>query len=137
MKDFIEQLKEDEGLRLLPYRCTAGKLTIGYGRNIEDNGIFLDEAVFMLERDSELARRDLIDIFNLRFGDKLYDYNRFNALTNMMYNLGKPRFLGFKKMIAAIKIQDWKTAADEMIDSKWAKQVGDRAVRLAAIIRGS
>jgi lysozyme len=55
---------------------------------------------------------------------------RQRVLANMCFNLGYPRLSKFKKFLAAAKDQDWETAADEMMDSKWATQVGDRAVRL-------
>jgi lysozyme len=75
----------------------------------------------------------LDDIFH---SDKV-DLNdaRQNALIDMMYNLGPSRFIGFKKMIAAIYDEDFNAASNEMLDSKWAKQVGRRAFRLARIMR--
>jgi lysozyme len=53
----------------------------------------------------------------------------------MMFNLGLPRFSRFKKMIRAIELGDWQSAADEMIDSKWYQQVTARARRLEAAMR--
>ena len=55
------QLVRHEGLRLKPYRCTAGKLTIGIGRNLDDRGISLKEAYAMLERDIVDCEQWLID----------------------------------------------------------------------------
>ena len=56
----IEQLMRHEGFRTKPYRCSAGKLTIGYGRNLDDKGITKAEAFMMLKNDIEEAYLDLI-----------------------------------------------------------------------------
>ena len=53
-----------------------------------------------------------------------------HVLVNMCFNLGHPRLSNFKKFIGAMQISDWETAAVEMMDSKWAGQVGNRAIRL-------
>jgi lysozyme len=58
------------------------------------------------------------------------DDNRQRVMANMCFNLGHPRLSNFKKFIGAMQISDWETAAVEMMDSKWAGQVGNRAVRL-------
>ena len=58
------------------------------------------------------------------------DDNRQRVVANMCFNLGQPRFSGFKKFIHAMQVSDWERAAEEMMDSKWATQVGDRAKRL-------
>jgi lysozyme len=54
----------------------------------------------------------------------------------MIFNIGYTRVLGFKKMLAAIKRDDYQTAAKEMLDSNWARQVGNRATKLAALMQG-
>ena len=98
LKKLVEQLKDHEGVRLKPYICTAGKLSIGIGRNLDDVGISLREAETMLFNDIEEARKQLNDIFD-NF-DTFSEIRRI-ALIDMMFNLGKSRFLGFKKMITA------------------------------------
>ena len=120
VKDFIIK---HEGLKLKPYICPAGKLTIGVGRNIEDNGISEDEAMYLLENDIKRCESELREIFP-NF-DSLPENVRI-ALIDMDFNLGKPRFLQFKKMIAAIKEGDFKRAAEEAKNSKWCRQVGSR-----------
>jgi len=120
VKDFIIK---HEGLKLKPYICPAGKLTIGVGRNIEDNGISEDEAMYLLENDIKRCENELREIFP-NF-DSLPENVRI-ALIDMDFNLGKPRFLQFKKMIAAIKEGDFKRAAEEAKNSKWCRQVGSR-----------
>ena len=127
----IEDLKRDEGFRPKPYRCTAGKLTIGYGRNIEDVGINEAEAEMLLCNDIEEATADLMDIFPGWFD---YMWPKKEALVNMRFNLGPARFRKFKKMISAVKAEDWQEAAKQAKDSKWYNQVGDRAKRIVATL---
>jgi lysozyme len=63
------------------------------------------------------------------------DRVRWRALVNMAFNLGPTRLSGFKKFIAAFNARDWDGAVIEMLDSKWAKQVGERSSRLAKMVR--
>jgi len=112
-----------EGLSLRPYICPAGKLTIGVGRNIEDNGISEDEAIYLLENDIKRCENELKEIF--KDYETLPDNVKI-ALIDMIFNLGKPRFLKFKKMIQAIKDKDFVRAAEEAKNSKWCKQVKSR-----------
>lgn len=131
MDALTKQLIHDEGMRLKPYRDTVGKLTIGVGRNLDDNGISEDEALVMLKNDIDQAFDELsqFDWFNSLKPVKQ------DALVNMCFNLGLPRLLSFKRMIAALEVGDYQTAADEALDSKWAVQVGERANRIAEVIR--
>jgi len=128
LKSTIEQIKADEGLKLKPYFCTANKLTIGYGRNIEQNGISELEAELLLSNDVHRSNQTLMA--NFTWFSKL-DNARKSVLINMLFNLGLPTFLQFKKMLAAIESKDFSEAANQMRNSKWAKQVGKRAERLA------
>jgi lysozyme len=129
-----QELMRDEGVKLKPYRCTAGKLTIGVGRNIEDNGISNEEAAFMLKSDIKNCERDL-DI--LLPGWKNFSDTRQRVLLNMVFNMGRARLSGFAKFLACLKMSDFTGAADQMMDSAWAKQVGQRAVRLRdMMVRG-
>lgn len=127
----LDQLQRHEGLRLKPYRDTVGKLTIGYGRNLEDRGITEDEAGFMLDNDidevvAELERMPLY---------LSLDSVRQVVLANMAFNLGLPRLLQFSRMLGALQEKHWDRAADEMLNSRWARQVGDRALELSEIMR--
>lgn len=129
-----DELKEDEGLRLKPYRCPAGKLSIGYGRNLEDVGITLDEARVLLRND---ITRVLVECRAQDWWAEIErEPVRARAILNMAFNLGLPKLLGFRRMIAAIRRQDWEAAADEMLDSKWAREdVPKRAGKLARMMR--
>ena len=128
-----EQLIRHEGLRLKPYRCTAGKLTIGYGRNLDDNGISKSEAYVLLENDIQNCERQLLDeipeIYNC------LDEARKSVLLNMCFNLGIAGLLGFNNTLAFVKAGDWERAANGMLASKWAKQVGRRAIELSELMR--
>lgn len=130
----VDLIKKHEGLRLKPYKCTADKLTIGYGRNLDDIGISEDEAEYLLIHDITQAEQDLAKIFDTRF---LYDLSdvRYAVLVDMMFNLGLARFRGFKKMIRAIKEKDFLQACEEMKDSKWYAQVKTRADELIQLFK--
>lgn len=132
MNSLERQLAKHEGLRLKPYQCTAGKLTIGYGRNLEDNGITKAEALTMLRNDIANVKSELE---RLGWWRRLDDARQ-DVIANMAFNIGLTRLLTFKRMIAAIEDADYTKAADEMMDSKWAAQVGSRAVELARKMKG-
>lgn len=124
------RVKADEGFRGQLYRDTEGNLTIGYGRLMEKargGGISTDEAEYMLINDLRTAER-------LCEGMPEYETlspARQAVLINMCLNLGASKLRGFTKMFAAVDRQAYKEAAFEMLNSKWARQVGARANRLA------
>ncbi|MDD2229527.1 MAG: glycoside hydrolase family protein [Candidatus Cloacimonetes bacterium] len=128
-----EQLIRHEGLRLKPYRCTAGKLTIGVGRNLDDRGISQKEAYVLLENDIQNCEKQIMDeipeIYNV------LDEVRKSVLLNMCFNLGIGGLLGFNNTLAFIAAGDWERAANGMLASKWAKQVGRRAIELSELMR--
>lgn len=132
MSILTDMLIRHEGMRSLPYKDTVGVLTIGIGRNLDDVGISRDEAVYMLMNDIAHYQGELRRGFPW-FSKLLYP--RQDALTDMAFNLGMTRFRKFEHMLAAVEAGDYAKAAEEMIASKWATQVGDRALELAAIIR--
>jgi len=126
----IDDLKRDEGLRLKPYKDSEGFLTIGYGTLIED--ISEEEAEWLLTHRFDIIMLEAHRQFKWLSG---LSGNRREAILNMAYNLGVPRLKQFKNMIAALEDEDYSLAADEALDSKWARQVGSRAVRIAAKLR--
>lgn len=123
-----EQLIRDEGIRLFPYRDTMGKLTIGVGRNLDDVGITIAEARYLL--DNDIVRAAAAVLARVPMSHRVDDIRR-AVLVNMAFNMGIKGLMGFTKMLAAVEAGDWDTAAQEMRNSKWATQVGDRAERLA------
>ena len=129
-----EDLILDEGIRLKPYRCTAGKLTIGIGRNLDDVGISRAETMALLAADIARAEQGL-DSYAPWWRSLPEPAAR--GLVNMAFNLGAGGLAGFRGMLAALRAGDYALAAAEALDSKWAKQVGDRAVRIAALFRSA
>jgi len=126
--DIYEQLRRDEGVRLFPYMDTAGKLTIGVGRNLTNVGLSDAEAGVLLTNDVQRVTAQLNS--HLPYF-QLLDPVRQAVLVNMAFNMGFNGLEGFPKMLQAVAQGDWATAAAEMLDSAWAGQVGDRAKRLA------
>lgn len=126
-----DELTRDEGLRLKPYRCTAGKLSIGVGRNLDDVGISKSEALAMLDADIERTAAELDR--RLPWWRHL-DEVRQRVVLNMAFNLGVSGLIGFRRTLAAISAGKFEDAASEMLRSKWAEQVGERAQRLAAMM---
>ena len=120
MQKLIDQLIRHEGEVLTAYRCPAGYITIGCGRNLEGKGITKAESRMLLANDIAECRTDLQTIFR--------DFDSFSkarriALIDMRFNLGPSRFRSFRRMIAAIKKGDWLQASCEALDSRWAAQV--------------
>ncbi len=121
-------LRRDENTKLKLYTDTRGKISIGTGRNLSDNGISLAEADFMLDNDIS----GVIEILNRAFPWwKTMSEARQRALANLCFNLGFSRLLGFRNMINALQKQEWQRAHDEALDSDWAREVGDRSQRIA------
>lgn len=123
MFEIVDFIKKVEGLKLKPYEDKFGNLTIGYGRNLDDRGITKEEAEILLYTDLAIAEYYLRDIFQ--------NYDEFPlelkiVLTSMMFNLGKNRFLTFKKFIKAIKDRDYKKAVIELNNSRRARQLPKR-----------
>lgn len=131
MEKLVWMLKEHEGLRLEPYLCTAGKLTIGYGRNLQDRGISKQEAIYLLENDVAMVLADCEREFE--FWDKL-DPVRKAVLADMVFNMGIAGVKRFKKMLAAIQEKDWLEAGEQMKDSRWYLQVGRRSKTLKSMM---
>jgi lysozyme len=127
----VERLiKHHEGYRRQVYTCTAGKQTIGFGRNLDDVGIDAEEATYLLNRDIERAVRQLMmEPYWLDLGEV-----RQAVLIDMAMNMGWPRFALFKQLRAALGKHDYALAADEMRDSNWFGQVGTRSRRLVRMM---
>ena len=123
----------NEGFEQFPYRCTGNKLSIGHGFNIEDCGIPLKVSRYWLEHLILEASDDLVGIF----GDcSEWGENRFNALVDMRYQMGRRGFRGFKKMIEAVRRGDWEAAANECMDSEYGRgKTRNRAKRNADMLR--
>lgn len=126
----VDQLILHEGLRLSPYMDSVGKITIGVGRNLSDNGLSNAEAMTLLNHDIDEAITDL-GTFPWYLA---LDEVRQRAMTDLRFNLGPTRFRDFKRMIRAMSEQDYPKAAAAMRDSIWYGQVKARATRLVSMI---
>ena len=133
LKQASELVKKHEGLRLKPYRCTAGKLTIGYGRNIEDRGITVDEAESLLNNDMKECYKDLMtnvfpdDWVSIPEPIKI-------VVLDMRFQLGSTGFKKFKGTIKAVKDHNWLEMLLQMKDSRWYTQTRNRADELLEIV---
>ena len=135
MSMIIEMLRLHEGVETHAYKCTADKITIGVGRNIDPaGGIGLtdDEIDYLLSGDVKRVQVELINTFTW-FSE--LDEVRKDAMTDICFNIGLPRLLKFEKSLAAMSIGDYDRAADEFLDSRWANQVGARAITITDMIR--
>lgn len=125
------QLNVDEGRKSRVYVDTVGKMTVGVGRNISDRAFSEDEIELMLNNDIDLITSQLDK--SLPWWRQMNDARQ-NVLVNMSF-MGIGKLLGFKNTLAAMQAGHYGDAADGMLDSLWAKQVGDRAKRLATVMR--
>ena len=132
------QLKRDEGAGLtkggnfMPYKCPAGKLTLGYGHNLDANGITPRMAEYILDADIDTAISEVLTRWPWA---ETLDPARQAVLVNMLFNMGGAKLNGFRKFLAAAQAKSYEEAAVEMLASNWAEQVGDRALRLAQQMR--
>ncbi len=142
----IQRLCIHEGIRLEPYRCPAGYLTIGVGRNLDTNpltpeeikvvgdwqhGITKNAAFYLLRNDIARVEKECEQYVG--FWHNL-DNERQYALLDMVFNLGINGLLKFEKMLSAMALGNYKEAASECLNSKYARDVGKRAERIAKTI---
>jgi lysozyme len=128
IKDLLEK---HEGFRRFPYKDTVGKLTIGIGRNLVDRGISRMEALYLLEND--------IADFTIGLSERFYWFDDIHpeakkVLIDMAFNMGINGLATFKQTLEHIKNHNYKEASKTMLQSKWASQVGNRALELSEIL---
>ena len=142
-----KQLILHEGLKLNAYKCPADKWTIGVGRNLEANplteeetlevlkevGITKEIAMHWLKKEIRQVKRKLA---NYEWYTSQSEIRR-RVLIDMAFNLGVSGLLSFQNMIGALEVGNYEIAAEEMLDSKWAEQVGKRAERLALMMKNN
>ena len=126
-----EHLEWAEGRRAYPYEDSVGKLTIGVGRNLDDRGLAEDEIDYLKKNDMDIAY-ELAK--TLPYFEQL-DEIRQVVIADLVFNLGLRRFKGFIRTNAALNVHDYDTAADELLDSRYARQTGRRAHRNARVLR--
>ena len=127
-----EQLIRHEGYRDRPYEDSVGVLTIGIGHNLEAHPVKKEIIMEWFREDITEAVEELMRAYPW-VGD--IKQERREVFINMVFNLGLPRFSGFRKMLKHAEKGEWEEAADQALDSKWAKQVGGRAIELSYQLR--
>ena len=138
-ENLLEMLKRHEGVvktngRHVAYKCSAGYWTLGIGRNVDPNGgigLSDDEVDYLLENDIERVIKELSSEY--RWFNQLDDVRK-DAMIDISFNLGATRLRGFKNALAAMESADYKTAAQEFLDSKWSRDVKGRSTELAYMI---
>jgi len=131
MSKLIDTLRRHEGVKNTLYKCTSDKWTIGVGRNLEDVGLSEEEIDFLLLNDI-IRTKDLMD--NYMPWHKDLDEVRQEALINFVFNVGIGTAMKFKNGMSSLEEGDYPSAAAHMLDSAWAKQVGDRAIEITQMI---
>ena len=135
-----EELRQHEGVRYEPYLDTVGVETVGVGHNMQQKPL-PDDWSFPLTDDQvdRLLAADLVGVFHDLDGRlgwwRTLSYVRMRVLANMCFNLGISGLCTFKHTLEAIKRGDYEEAAQGMLHSKWAQQVGGRAERLSMMMR--
>ncbi|MEX0469944.1 glycoside hydrolase family protein [Spiribacter sp. 390] len=148
----IERVKKHEGYETKPYKDTVGKVTIGYGRNLEDNSLSIDELIVLFNRTewinasaaenwAEMLLRHDLEKTQDALEEWLAIWPMCNkeeqtVLLDMAYNMGVAGLLTFEGMLHAIDNDDSAQAAAELLDSQYAQQVKTRAVDNAILLAG-
>lgn len=132
IENIIKIVKKHEGFRAKPYKDTVGKLTIGYGHNLDDNGLSENICELILLEDLNVSLTDCMSLY-----PKFTSFSRdaHAALISMAFNLGRPKLSKFVKMNTAINAGDFTAAADHAMDSKWARQLPNRSKELSELLR--
>lgn len=134
-----KELRRDEGVEYVPYLDTVGIKTVGVGHNMQAKPLPADWTFPLTDAQvDQLLAEDLQEVFdgldrNIPWWRKL-SYERQRVLANMAFNLGIKGLMGFKNTLAHIQAERYQSAAEGMLASKWARQVGQRANRLAAMM---
>lgn len=157
----LKQLILNEGLKLQPYKCTAGKWTVGVGRNYQENKFSTRECVILfgvqsitVEAATELMKKtpltkqkamlllenDILKVVNQLSTRSEWkavqgDSVRERVLIDLVFNMGLTTWNTFKNTIKFIAAKDFEQAADNLIKSKWYKQVGNRGPRIVTMLR--
>lgn len=133
MFEIYELIAKHEGLRLKPYRCTAGHFTIGYGHNLDAKGIDLKIAHMMLHDDIEECKRNAFSTFPKAWNN--LNPPRKAVIISMIFTLGHYGFEKFILFIKAINESDFVGASFEMKNSRWYLQARNRVNDLSNIMR--
>ena len=128
----IDQIKEHEGFRSRVYQCTEGHDTIGFGFKVADLELDLDLAEEILVRKLEHLIRRVKNRFSW-VNDAPYEIQ--DVVYNMCYQMGVSGFSKFKKTIKYLADKQYDKASKEMLDSRWARQTPNRAIKLSNTVK--
>lgn len=132
IEELKQQLRRDEGVRPKAYRDSVGKLTVGVGHNLDDKPLSDHAIDAILEDDINDALAGMTTLYP--WTAQLDDARR-GVIANMIFNMGAATFGQFHETINLIRAGRYAEAAEEMLNSAWAKQVGARALRLSMQMR--
>lgn len=149
LESLCRRLEASEGRSHTKYLCTENHWTIGVGFNLERGdarrllaqvGADLDAvmvgAPITDEQIDQLlaitARQAIAEASAIVRGWTTLPPAMQMVLIDLVFNMGAPRVMKFVQFRAAVEAHDWKRAADELVDSKWYHQVGDRSKRIVA-----
>ena len=133
MNKLQQALIRHEGMRLKPYEDVLTEdITIGVGRNLDSLGLSEDEVLYLLNNDIERCDKELLH--NFKWYPDLCRARQ-DAMINLCFNLGITRLLKFKKSLGYMAAGAFELAADEFLCSRWAEQVGNRAIEVTDLIR--
>jgi len=118
--------------KAIGFEGVPGKVSIGVGRNLDDVGLSEDEIELLLQNDIARAKQNLLK--NFPWAAELAE-PRLAVLVNMAFNMGIEKLSGFVRMLELVRTGDYENAKIAMLNSVWAKQVGNRATRLAEQMR--
>jgi lysozyme len=131
IKELTAHLIEFEGMKTQLYKCTSGKNTIGVGRNLDDRGISEDEAMILLGNDIKIVQEELLErwpwIKDLPPRAQM-------VMMDLGFNMGVPAISNFQNMLRDLQSGNWEGAAINLLDSKYATQVGRRAIYNAHLL---
>lgn len=131
-QQLAKDVQQAEGFRAKAYQDSGGVWTIGYGTNLQELEIDEPTASRWLARKLAEAEREL-EQFGWYAG---LTAARQRVFIELVYNMGLPRLLTFVDMLAAVKRGAWTVAAAELLDSRWAQQVGPtRSRRLVEALK--
>ena len=122
-----KELEMDEGYKKAPYRDTVGKITIGVGRNLTDNGLSDSEIDFMLENDIENCYKQLQQKYPWFLS---LPEPQQRVMINLCFNMGLNRLAQFGTFLGFMSRREFAQAAADLETTAWYEQVGERGPRM-------
>lgn len=125
LDQIVMMLRKHEGLRLYPYNCSEGKLTLGIGRNLDDRGITEEEALYLLNNDIEAVQKDLTNSWGVW---RTFPEKARMVCIDMAFQMGIVGFMRFRETRKLMELGKWLEASEEVLRSKYAIQTPNRAL---------